>query len=53
MRALYETRTAKRAIDTPDADKARFVRYADAYAAARGPQQTLVDQWRKAFERPR
>jgi VWFA-related protein len=53
IRALYETRSAKRVIDTADADKARFLKYADAYAAARGPQQALVDQWRKYFESPR
>ena len=53
MRALYEARTAQRAIDSPEADKARFAKYADAYAAARGPQQALVDQWRKYFENPR
>ena len=53
MRALYETRTARRVIDTADADRARFLKYADAYAAARGPQQAVVDQWRKSFESPR
>jgi VWFA-related protein len=53
MRALYEARTAKRVIDTPEADKARFIKYADAYAAVKGPQQALVDQWRKSFEYPR
>jgi hypothetical protein len=52
MRALYEARTAKRVIETADADKVRFVKYADAYVAARGPQQALVDQWRKLFESP-
>jgi predicted Zn-dependent protease len=53
MRALYETRSAKRVIETADADKTRFVKYADAYVAAGGPQQALVDQWRKQFESPR
>jgi predicted Zn-dependent protease len=53
MRALYEARTAKRVIETPDADKARFIKYADAYAAAKGPQQALVDQWRKYVENQR
>jgi len=53
MRALYEARMAKRVIETADADKARFVKYADAYVAAGGPQQALVDQWRKQFESPR
>jgi tetratricopeptide (TPR) repeat protein len=49
MRALYEARSAKRAVETPEADQARFLKYADAYAAANGPRQTLVDQWRKQF----
>ena len=53
MRALYEARTAKRVIETPEADKARFIKYADAYAAAKGPQQALVDQWRKYVENQR
>jgi VWFA-related protein len=53
LQALYETRVAKRAVETPDADRARFVRYAEAYAGARGPQQPLVDQWRKVFDGPR
>ena len=53
MRALYEARTAGRVIETADADRARFVKYADAYVAAGGPQQALVDQWRKSFESPR
>ena len=51
LQALYETRTANRAIESRDADRARFLRYADAYAAARGPQQPLVDQWRRSFDR--
>lgn len=53
MRALYEARTAKRVIETDAADQARFVKYAEAYVAARGPQQDLVDQWRKYFDPPR
>ena len=53
MRALYEARAAGRPVETVRADAARFVKYADAYAAARGPQQALVDQWRKYIEGPR
>jgi VWFA-related protein len=49
MRALYETRAANRIIESRDGDQARFVKYADAYTAAKGPQQQLVDQWRKSF----
>jgi tetratricopeptide (TPR) repeat protein len=53
MRALYESRAAGRTIDTIGADKARFVKYADAYAATKGPQQAMVDQWRKYIESQR
>jgi VWFA-related protein len=53
MRALYEARAASRVIETADADKIRFVKYADAYVAAGGRQQALVDQWRKYVESPR
>ena len=50
MRALHEARASGRAVESLEADKARFIKYADAYAAARGPHQPLVDQWRKFFE---
>jgi VWFA-related protein len=53
MRALYEARAAGRAIETVAADKVRFIKYADAYAAAKGSQQALVDQWRKYIESQR
>ena len=53
MRALYEARMAKRVIESAETDKASFLKYADAYAAAKGPQQGLVDEWRKYFEGPR
>ncbi|HET7697183.1 MAG TPA: VWA domain-containing protein [Vicinamibacterales bacterium] len=49
LRSLYETRAANGSIETRDADKARFTRYADAYAAAGGSRQAVVNQWRKAF----
>ena len=51
LRALYEARSAGRTLTTPDGDTALFVRYADAYAAAKGPQQTLVEQWRKFMQK--
>ena len=50
LRALYEARSAGRPL-AGDRDTALFVRYADAYAAARGPQQALVAQWRKYMEK--
>jgi VWFA-related protein len=53
MRALYEARAAGRTIETIQADKARFIKYADAYAAAKGSQQALVDQWRTFIESQR
>jgi tetratricopeptide (TPR) repeat protein len=51
LRALYEARSGGRVLGTADSDKALFTRYADAYALAKGPQQALVDQWRKSFEK--
>jgi VWFA-related protein len=51
LRALYEARSTGRPIATPEADRALFTRYADAYAAAKGPQLGLVGQWRKYVEK--
>jgi predicted Zn-dependent protease len=51
LRALYEARSAGRAIGTTEGDRAAFARYADAYAAAKGTQQALVEQWRKYMEK--
>ena len=51
LRAIYESRAAGRPLLDGDRDKALFTRYADAYAAARGPQQALVGQWRKFMQR--
>jgi VWFA-related protein len=51
LRALYEARSGGRAIGTIEADRATFARYADAYAAAKGPQQALVERWRKYMEK--
>jgi tetratricopeptide (TPR) repeat protein len=51
LRALYEARSAGKALTTTDGDTALFVRYADAYAAAKGPQQALVEQWRKFMQK--
>ena len=51
LRALYEARSAGRVLGTADSDRALFIRYANAYALARGPQQALVDQWRKVIEK--
>jgi pentatricopeptide repeat protein len=51
LRALYEARAAGKTITSADADRALFRKYADAYTAAKGPQQALVDQWRRYIER--
>ena len=53
MRALHDARAAGRPVETVQADRISFIKYADAYAAARGPQQALVDQWRKFIESSR
>ena len=51
LRALYEARSSGRTLTSADADRALFVRYAEAYAAAKGPQLALVEQWRKVIEK--
>jgi len=51
MRALYEAKRAGHPFASAAEDKASFLRYAEAYAAAKGPQQGLVDQWKKFFNR--
>lgn len=51
LRAIYEARSAGKAIGTVEEDRQRFDRYAMAYAKAGGAQQALVDQWRKFISR--
>jgi hypothetical protein len=51
LRLLYEAHTARRTITSADADRALFSKYAAAYAAASGPQQAVVDQWKKFMGR--
>lgn len=51
LRAVYDTRSAGKTIGTAEEDRLRFVRYAAAYAAAGGPQQALVEQWKKIIDR--
>lgn len=50
LRIIYEARSKGRSIESPDEDKARFHRYAAAYAAAGGTQQVLVDRWKRFVE---
>jgi tetratricopeptide (TPR) repeat protein len=47
MRTIYEAHAAGKTIGTKEEDRARFDRYATAYTAAKGPQQALVDQWKR------
>ena len=51
LRAIYDARSAGQSIMTAEDDRKRFERYAAAYAAAGGPQQALVEQWRKFIAR--
>ncbi len=51
LHAIYDARSAGKSITTAEDDRKRFDRYAAAYAAAGGPQQALVEQWRKFVAR--
>jgi VWFA-related protein len=51
LRTLYEAAAAGRPIASAADDLARFERYATAYAAAGGPQQAIVEQWRKYMKK--
>lgn len=50
LRAIYEARSKGTSIETPEKDRERFLRYAAAYAAAGGPQQVLVDRWKRFLQ---
>lgn len=47
LQAIYEARSTGQLIWTAEEDRQHFERYATAYAAAGGPRQALVDQWKK------
>jgi tetratricopeptide (TPR) repeat protein len=49
LRGMYEARAAGKTIVSPERDRDVFARYADAYAAAGGPNQALVDRWKRFF----
>jgi VWFA-related protein len=51
LNAIYDARSAGKSITSAEEDRKRFERYAAAYAAAGGPQQALVEQWRKFIAR--
>jgi predicted Zn-dependent protease len=50
LRAIYEARNAGKSVQTPEQDRGTFARYADAYAAAGGPHQALVNRWKKFLQ---
>jgi VWFA-related protein len=51
LRTLYEARASGKPVRTAEEDRALFTRWAAAYAATKGPQQALVDQWMRAMSR--
>jgi tetratricopeptide (TPR) repeat protein len=51
MRVIHDTRATGRSITGTVEDKERFAKYAAAYAAAKGPQQNTVDQWKRVIDR--
>jgi hypothetical protein len=51
MRLIYEARFSRRTIESLDADRARFLRYFDAYVKTAAPERALVEQWKRVIER--
>jgi VWFA-related protein len=51
LRTLYDARAAGTPVRTLEEDRALFTKWAAAYAAAKGPQQAMVDQWQRAMNR--
>ena len=51
LRMLYEARADGKPIKSTNEDKELFGRWSAAYAAAKGPQLAMVQQWQKAFGR--
>ena len=49
LRMLYEARADRKPIKSTNEDRALFTKWAAAYAAAKGPQQAMVEQWQKAM----
>ena len=47
LRTLYEARAAGKPVRSTNEDRELFIRWAKAYADAKGPQVALVEQWRK------
>jgi VWFA-related protein len=53
IQALYQAIAQGRPIESPEADKARLLRYAEAYRALNGPSMALVETWVAAALRER
>lgn len=51
MRLIYQAKSANRAIESNDADRARFNRYFAAYEKTGGPQLALATDWKKIIDR--
>jgi VWFA-related protein len=49
MKAIYDERTAGRALETTDADRQRFLRYFSAYGT--GPATSTIAQWKNVVEK--
>lgn len=51
MRLIYEARVSNRSVESIAADRARFVRYFDAYLKTGGPDRALAEQWKRFVDR--
>ncbi len=51
MRLIYEAKSGGNAIESADADRARFNRYFAAYDKTGGPQLPLAAEWKKIVDR--
>jgi VWFA-related protein len=51
MRLIYEAKSAGHAVESTDADRARFNRYFAAYEKTGGPQLSLAAEWKKIVDR--
>ena len=49
LRLLYQARADGKPIESTNEDRALFTKWATAYAAAKGPQLALVEQWQKVM----
>jgi tetratricopeptide (TPR) repeat protein len=49
LRTLHEARVEGKPVRTREEDRAQFARWAAAYAAAKGPNQAVVNQWQKSM----